>query len=140
MATPLALTSTEPRSNLHRRDSQASLASESDFNKAKEKPKPKEPKVVNWVTKGKGKVRDAKAVFTETRCLRRTIEQKQKNPDTQKHLDYTSLAYSYGSRAQNPNPLNPINPKAFKPSWWAGVVFCYRSQDSYILMQFKFEV
>ena len=89
MAAPLAVSLRGEQLNLSRRDSQASLASEGDQkNDRKNKDKPDKPKTkeVNWVTKGKAKVKDAKAVATDARCLRRTIEQAQENPETQKHL------------------------------------------------------
>ena len=94
MADPLSVTfAGEPPRPLRKRESQNSLASEDESTaNSKKDPKPK-PKEVNWVTKGKAKVRDAKAVCTDSRCLRRTIEQKQKDPETQKHLDYKCLLF-----------------------------------------------
>ncbi|CAE7191581.1 CLE-4A-2, partial [Symbiodinium sp. CCMP2456] len=89
VAAPLALNFLQPEQrNLARRDSQASLGSEQDDNVNNKKKKTlREPKDVNWVTKGKAKVNCAKAVVTESRCLRRTIDKAQTNDATAKSED-----------------------------------------------------
>ncbi|OLP83931.1 S-antigen protein [Symbiodinium microadriaticum] len=73
---------------LTRSDTNNSLESQGSNIKNKNKNKGNEQtKAVNWVAKGKAKIKDARSVATDSRCLRRQIEQNQKNPETSKSED-----------------------------------------------------
>ena len=84
---------------LERKDTNNSLGGDQD--KPKPKPKPAgEGKAINWVSKGKAKIKDARSVLTDARCLRGLIEQKQKSPETSKLPDCPILVLDFFPRCR----------------------------------------